>query len=134
MRRIFILLVAIVTLMSCSKEDQQGTTLELKITKQPVFTQSTSVVSSSFTGTIIGLQQPVTVIIEWFVESPFQENPMHVSTQLVTFNEGTSVAKETVNPVKDPYNSNPTYYWVRFSWSDSNGIQYVVSEKVYCKK
>ena len=120
--------------MSCSKEDQQGTTLELKITKQPVFTQSTSVVSSSFTGTIIGTQQPITVIIEWFVESAHQENPMYLSTQFVTFNEGTTVAKETLNPVSDPYYSNPSYYWVRFSWSDSNGIQYVVSEKVYCGK
>lgn len=121
-------------MMSCTKENQQEATLELKITKQPVYDQSSSVVSSSFTGTITGLAQPITVVIEWFVESAHQQNPIHLSTKLVTFTEDTPVTSDAEIKVIDPYYSNPSHYWVRFSWSDRNGIQYVVSEKVYCVK
>lgn len=134
MKRLVILLIAIVTLVSCSKEELPKTNFELKITQQPVGGLNLSTVSSAYTGTIKGYVQPVRVLVEWFVESQYHENAMQLSATNVNFTEGTTVAKTTASKVSDPYFSHPVYYWVRFTWTDSNGTHTLDSQKVFCER
>lgn len=135
MNRLFILLIAIVALVSCSKEQLpvSNTTFDVLITQQPVGGLNVATVSTTFMGLMTGTVNPVTVTSEWFVESQYHENAFVISSSLITFNEGTTITKSTSCQVLDPYRYS-VYYWNRLTWIDASGKHTIESSKVYCER
>lgn len=125
--KFIILLISALLITSCKPEAPQ-TILHVSIVDQTITRTLPAVIRTMFVGTVKGPLKPVELNIEWIYQDSIHENTTLIAGSKTTFTEMTPI-KSIVFISLDGLPSG--YYWLRLTWIDDNGVNILLSNKIY---
>ena len=126
-----IYLLSMLLIFSCTKESQV-TNLDIQITQNPIDGVNIQSASVSLIGTVKGVVKTIPVQVEWFKETDKNENRELMTTTVIYFSTGSPEAQSLSCLVK-PHAGFSSYYFARFTWADSRGLNTIESKKALCR-
>ena len=118
-------------IFSCTKESQV-TNLDIQIIQNPIDGVNIQSASVSLIGTVKGVVKQIPVQVEWFKETDKNENRELMTTTVIYFSTGSPESQSSSCLVK-PHAGFSSYYFARFTWADSRGLNTVESKKALCR-